>query len=497
MLAAMSLLRNGSLLANALLVLTGAAAGTGLTVLVMPTVQEREEDKAFERSQPSIKPEPSIRSQALNSPVGGSAHSSVADGVETTPLPALLKIGDRQERANALRDAGAKAAAKDLKSALEQAAQLSSAQDKLDYLRGVYATWAKSDPRAALSYAMSNFQPGTLRNETVGLAINRWGAADPRAAWQWSEQNLSGPIKEQAMADLMIGWTRKTPEAAAQWLASTKMYSQPLIQATASTWAESNPKAAYDWAKSLTDPLSRRAALPIVVSEWGLQDAPTVAALIAPQLNEPEGVDLATALTNIWASTDPKAAADWVYKLPPGAGRNEAAATLATVWAASDVQGATAWATTISDAETRRQVITHIGTTWGAIEPEDALNWLATLPANETSSAIIGAYNSWAAVDAVGLNDYVQSQPVSAVMDQPRLSLADVTAATDIQASIDLALGVSTAQGRDEAMARYFRQWRKVDDDSAQQWLTQTWTSLGATTQQRLAREQARTVVAR
>ena len=492
---AMSLIRNGSLLANVLLVATGAAAGTGLTVLVMPALQSREQTKTFERSPASPKTGPSVRVQALNSPSGGPA--ALLTGTIEEALPEAMKITGREERASALRDAGAKAAGKDVRMALDQAAQMKSSQDKLDYLRGVYATWSKSDPRAALSYAMSNFTPGQLRNETVGIAVNRWGASDPRAAWQWGEQNLSGPLKEQAMTDLMIGWTRKTPEAAAQWLASTKVYSQPMINATASTWAETDPQAAWKWASAINDPLVRRSALAPVVSEWGLQDPPTVAATIAPIVNQPEGVDLATALANIWASTDPKAAADWVYKLPPGAGRNEAAATLATVWAASDIQGATAWAKTIGDAETRRQVITHIGTTWGAIEPEDALNWLATLPANETTSAVIGAYNSWAAVDAVGLNDYVQSQPVTAAMDQPRLSLADVMAATDIQASIDLALGISTAQGRDEAVARYFRQWRKTDDPSAQAWLQQTWASLDPTTQQRLTREQARAVVAR
>lgn len=492
MLADMSLIRNGSMLANALLVVTGAAAGAGVTLLVSPAMRQNDET-LFARAQPPPS-EPSVRSKALKAPADGSASHEANAEKTTWPMNGSV---DANDRAAALRDAGAADAEKDVTAALNRAAQFTSAQDRLDYLRGVYSTWAKGDPRSAVSYAMSNFAPGTLRSETVGIAVNRWGATDPRGAWQWSDQNLSGPLKEQAMTDLMIGWTRKTPEVAAQWLASTNYNSQPLINATAGTWAETNPQAAYAWASSLKNEAASRTGKIVTTSEWALQDPPAVAKQIEPELNTPAGVDLATALTNIWASTDPTAAAEWVYKLPAGDGRNEAAATLATVWAASDINGAIAWTKTIIDAEMRRQVITHIGTTWGAIEPDKALDWLATLPANETTSAIIGAYNSWAAVDAVGLNDYIQSQPVSSAMDQARLSLADVTAASDIQASIDLAFGLSSDLGRDEAVARYFRQWRKTDDASAQAWLSQSWASLSPTTQQRLAKEQARAVVAR
>ena len=41
---------------------------------------------------------------------------------------------------------------------------------------------------------------------------------------------------------------------------------------------------------------------------------------------------------------------------------------------------------------------------------------------------------------------------------------------------------------RDDAAARYFRQWRKFDDASAQEWLTQNWSTLAPSTQQRLTR---------
>ena len=145
----------------------------------------------------------------------------------------------------------------------------------------------------------------------------------------------------------------------------------------------------------------------------------------------------------------------------------------------------------------RRQVITHIGTTWGAIEPDSALNWLATQPPALAGDGIIGAYNSWAAVDAIGLRQWVDSQPVSSAMDQARISLADAVAESDIGSALTLAFGLSTAIARDDAVTRYFHEWRKTDGASAQEWLQQSWKTLAPATQERLTLELNRPVVVR
>jgi len=495
MLGDMSSFRNGSLLANALLVAIGAASGAGITVLITPAVRQ-EAPAPLPGPQRPVKTESPAGTQALTSSAGGSA-SSRSEEHDAPGVLQALAITDRQERGTALRQAGADAAKRDLHFALAQADQFKSPQDKLDYLRGVYATWSKEDPRAALAYSMSSLPAGNLRSETVGIAVNRWGNIDPRGAWQWSEQNLSGALKEQALTDLMIGWTRRTPEVAAQWLASTGYKSQPLVNAAVTTWAEQDAPAAYKWARSLKDPDLRKLATPPVISEWALQDPKLAAAPVAELIANPEGPDLATTLMNIWGSTNPSEAVPWVNSLPAGDGRNEAAATLATVWAASDVDAAIKWAGTISDVTTRRQVITHIGTTLGAIDPDKGLNWLESLPPADAERGIAGAYNSWAATDTVGMSQWINAQPVTPDLDQARLSLADVLSATDINGAMTLASQIATPLGRDSAITRYFHQWRKIDEASAQDWLNANWTALAATTQQRLTQEQNRVVIAR
>lgn len=473
--------RNGSLPANALLIAIGAAAGVGVTVLVAPLMENR--SNLADRGNP-----PKDRASWASQRTASGKKATLADA---------LKVADGQERTASLRAAGAAAAEKDPAKALEASNSITSEQDRLEYLRGVYSIWSESDPLAALEYSKSNLPAGLARSETIGIAVNKWSTHDPRAAWMWSDANLSGPLKERAFTDVLIGWTRRTPSAAAQWLSSTGEQSQPLINAVASTWAEQSPREAASWADSLPDKDSKLTATVAVASEWATQEPQEAADHFTEAVSEPDGAALATTIADIWGTTNPAEASEWINQLPPGPGKDEAAATLATVWAASDIQAAVEWSAGLGDERMRKQVITHIGTTWGAIEPDLALDWLQSLPSKLAADGITGAFNSWAATDAEGLRQWVDASPPTPEMDQARISLADVLAASDLGSSMNLAFQLSSDTARDNAAARYFRHWRRTDDASAQEWLTQNWSSLATTTRQRLAAEQQRAIVRR
>lgn len=483
----MSPLRNGSLFANALLVAIGAAAGAGMTYLLVPHGGSSD---TVSGPRGLEKDESSVRAPALGELAGGSSHSFNA-------LTELMEFKDPEERSRALREAGAEAARRDPASALAMAEQFRSDQDKLDFMRGIYGVWGGNDPRAALDHANSNFTAGLLRSETIGIAMNKWGSRDPRGAWLWAEQHLSGPLKDQALTDLVIGWTRQAPTVAAKWLEGTRYYSQPLFAAIGSTWAEQDPLAAANWAAGLNNADARRTTQTVIAQTWAERTPMEAAKHFEPLLTGDNGVNLATVLADIWGTSDPAAAAAWISQLSNSAARLEAAATLATVWSASDINAAVAWSRTLTDPQIRRQVIAQIGTTWGAIEPDSALNWLNTLPAGDASGGVVGAYNSWAATDAVGLGEWIAANPPSAAMDTARLSLADVISDQDMAGAMDLAFGISTLAGRDDAISRYYHHWRKVDEASAQDWLAQTLPSLPASTQTRLRQEQDRPIVVR
>lgn len=470
--------RNGTLPANALLVVIGAAAGMGVTVLVSPSLGKRNEPRSLADQE---------------NPTARSGGSFLTDKSPT--VGDALRVEDAIRRAASLREAGAGAARKDPKSALESADKLQSDQDKLDFLRGIYAEWSMADPESALEHAKTSMTTGQARSEVIGIAVNKWATKDPRAAWMWSDENLSGPLKDQAFADVLVGWTRRSPESAAQWLGSTGQNSQSLFGAVARTWAEQDPKAALAWAKSLPGKETQQAAYIPVVSQWLVQKPAEAAEEFTDEASQPDGAPIAITIADIWGTTDPAATSEWIASLPDGPSKEQAAATLATVWAASDINAAVSWASNLTDPDVRKQVITHIGTSWGAIEPDAALTWLNTLPPAVAADGIIGAFNSWAATDAQRLRDWVDSNPPSATLDVARMALAEVYSDSDIQSSMDLAFQLTSATNRDNAVARYYRHWIKSDEASASAWISQNWSTLDVSTRQRLTMENQRRVV--
>ncbi|MEQ1748098.1 MAG: hypothetical protein ABL974_01650, partial [Prosthecobacter sp.] len=305
----MSHLRNGSLFANALLVVIGAAAGAGMTYLLIP----HGAGSAIVSSPNGLgKDESSVRIPALGELAGGSSRPFNA-------LTDFMEFKDPEERSLALREAGAEAARHDPANALAMAEQFRSDQDKLDFIRGIYGVWGGSDPRAALDHANSNFTAGLLRSETIGIAMNKWGSRDPRGAWLWAEQHLSGPLKDQALTDLVIGWTRQSPTVAAKWLEGTGYYSQPLFAAVGGTWAEQDPLGADAWASHIVNADARRIARSGIAKNWAENNPLEAAEHFKSALKGEDGVTIATVLTDVWATTDPAATAAWINGLPNSA----------------------------------------------------------------------------------------------------------------------------------------------------------------------------------
>lgn len=480
----MKLPRNGTGTANSLLVVSGVVLGVVFTltfyrpdgVVEMPERKGKKGEGAR------------IRHMALP-PVEGerSGKQLIAE--------ALAEI-DPRARAEALRQAGAAAARKDIRDALRQGLRL-PVQDRVDFHRGIFGVWSEIDPQAALDHAQSSFTPGMLQSESIGITMNKWGSENPREAWVWAKQHLSGPLKERALTDLMIGWTRRTPRAAADWLESTGLTSQPIVNAVARTWAEQAPRRAADWAQTLPAGLMQNTAETAVAAEWASQDPEAAAVHFEDELSNDNGLNLAIALTDVWGTTDPAATAVWLEGLPPGSNRAEAAGVLASVWGASDIEAAIDWGAGLPDVDMRRNVITHLGTTWGAIEPEKALTWLQGLPASDARDGMTGAFYSWAGTNANGMQNWIAGAPAGDLSDRARRALGDVLTASDPQASMELAMGISQGPRQEEAMGRFFREWRKNDDPSAQQWWIKNGDSLPGGVQERLAQEQARVVRSR
>lgn len=472
---------------NCLLVAAGAAAGCAATLTVQYFQIGRELSSAAV-SAPESRASPA-RVSALNRWAGD----------QSVKLTQILSADDREHKADDLRRLGKEAAEANQKTALELAASMSSEADRASFMRGVMEAMAERDPSAAAAFAQTHFSPGAQQAESMRIALGAWGTTSPRDAYAWAEANLSGPVKEEAINALVQSWAGKSPDTAARWFVETGSTSPALLTSLAGAWATKSPREAAQWVETLPNKGNQEVGRVAVAREWASQNpaeaadhyAAVVSAPLKDKTDTPSGLNLATVLADIWGTSNPAAAAKWITQLPAGPGREQAAATLATVWAASDMPAAVQWSASLTDPVIRAAAVDHIATTWGAIEPDKAIAWLDTQPADIAASGYQGAWNSWAATDPAGLQNWIEQMPAGVQSDLARRSLADVTSAADPAAALDLALGMSP-DVQPDAVGRYFRVWRRSDDAAAQDWLTQNWNILPAATRGRMEREQQR-----
>ena len=489
----MKRLLNASLLSNVLLIAAGAVAGSGLTWMVSPRPAPGSgTSKAMAAIPDAVTPLP--RSKQARPPAEENR----------VKLSQVVTADDPAHKADDLNRLARDVAAQDPAEALAMAGEIPGEEDRVVFIRGAFEAWAAKDPQAAAEYAESQLPPGAGRSEAIRTAMYAWAQTNPRAAFQWMEDHLSGPLKEEGLVALAQGWSRRSPQQAAQWYADTGSTSQPLLSAIASTWARQDAAAAAAWASKLRDPVNRDVGVTSALGELARQDPAAAAAAALPFLQtdpsaNPAGApvrDLAGVLADIWGTSDPSAAASWVRQLPAGSAQIEAAGTLATVWASHDIQAAVAWSETLGDPEVKAAVITHLGTTWGAIEPDRAMAWLDTLPPETAARGTQGALNSWAATDPVGLADWIQQMPVGARNDQARRSLGDVIASEQPMAALELAAGMNDPIGQGDSMARYYRAYYRADPAGATEWLQGEINRFPAPARQALSQEHQKLLVA-
>jgi len=144
------------------------------------------------------------------------------------------------------------------------------------------------DNMAAFLKILPRLKPDQIGTEQVGTAFRLLAADDPAAAVRLLEA-LGGGEKQNRG-----------------------------IYATGEGWARRDPKAAYTWARELSNPAQRESALRGVFRAWAETDPQGTAARLDELTKDPAitkaaaGKSPIKAIVRAWAAQDPKAAAAWL-----------------------------------------------------------------------------------------------------------------------------------------------------------------------------------------
>ncbi len=171
----------------------------------------------------------------------------------------------------------------------------------------VLALWAETEPRAALEYALTNFQGHTLVTSLEGVS-RAWAREQPDLAWAWYRET-----RDSAQPPALVG----------------------VAAAVFTEWAEHEAAGAFGQLSRL-DLADEKAAVS------GIADAvrnpvyrPAILAGLAELRDGEQRQRLASAIARNWAESEPQAATEWAASLPlenPAAGLRIALETFGEWW---------------------------------------------------------------------------------------------------------------------------------------------------------------------
>ena len=159
------------------------------------------------------------------------------------------------------------------------------------------------DNMAVFLKILPRLKPDQISTERVGTAFRLLASDEPAAAVRLLDSLGGGAKQNTATSALGEGWARR------------------------------DTKAAYAWARELTDPVQRESALRGVFRAWAETDPKGTAARLDELTKDPAMAKAAAgdspvkAVVRAWAAQDPKAAAAWLRQRAEEAGPDDGSAT--------------------------------------------------------------------------------------------------------------------------------------------------------------------------
>ena len=240
----------------------------------------------------------------------------------------------------------------------KSAAEIASALDKLDRqkpceerederLRLIEA-WAAKDPKAALAYVQQNLK-SDRRAQATATVINTWAKHEPKAAWKWARS--LGPEQAHHAHTVLEQVAKDDPALAAR---------------LAAEFSRERPEDAV--AMSLT-------AMRGMTYNGNFDAAVRLASDVRLPANEDQGV-LMNYAAGQWARTDPRQAADWVERIPPGVTHDQALIGLGASWAEVDPERAADFAVQLPHGPPRQLALQQAIGNWILVDPGAAGRWI-------------------------------------------------------------------------------------------------------------------------
>lgn len=301
-----------------------------------------------------------------------------------------------------------------------------------------FSAWAQKESGAAFQMAL-NFRNKALLGTALMAVFEGADPKDSRELVTNLKNMRTGTVNaELAQALLNTGlskWALVDGAGAAEFLNNYGEDASPFIwQTVGENWATADPVAALKWAEAHTDSRIKDG----IMMSWTKTDPAAVAEYTLAHFDGGfESQRYTSLVANRLAGNDPRAALDYIQKLPEGPAKQQAQLLAAIRWAHLDPAAAAAWVSSLPLAD--QGAATGVAGMWATQDPQAAGNWINSLQGQVRDSAVNAYASSLAARDPATAIGWTQT------IDDPQI--------------------------RTTAMERLIGDWRKRDPAAATAWI--------------------------
>lgn len=218
------------------------------------------------------------------------------------------------------------------------------------------------------------------------------------------------------------------PRATARWGETVPDRLKDVVnQFVARHWTASDPEAASDWMRTVTDPALRATIIRAMSQQFTQADPAGFAPQWAADLARgPDGSRFSDIVVSFWARKDAPAAWEWVRRLENADDRAQAVLAFATVTGETAPEQTLAWVQSLSGGATSNRAVLETVSSWARRDPARAAAWVdahAGIPGLVSGSAH-AIVTSWFRSDRVSAARWLESAPIPAEMKQYFLAMA-------------------------------------------------------------------------
>jgi hypothetical protein len=326
---------------------------------------------------------------------------------------------------------------------------------------------------------------GAARTETLRQVVGDIASSEPKFAAELVLEMAPGQ-QRNSVHQVSHNLARRDRAAALDWAGklTSSDARRSAMQSILQIWASDDPKAAAEYC--VGHPTESPDLIGNAVAGWVRNDASGALAWVR---SLPDGAQREAALVSglsALAASDPGQAANLATTMLNGNKQSQALGSIAGAWATKDPAAAAAWASKLTDGSARMSAESYVASAWVRQDPAAAAAWASRMPNNRNVLPTIA--REWATQDPAAAARWLDSIPSGDARDSAVQNFSSAVADSDPEGAAAWAATISQQSQRDSAIIQILQQWKRTDPKAAEAWLKTTTPALSGEARERMLR---------